>query len=366
MKLGFILFTICMLGFWITQASNTCEIHSPVSTGYEIEIKFNVNLRWGPCVTDWNITWWAKEWEKYITIRKVEGFYEIQNKNWVKFWIWDQAIDETHKYILTVNDQKIIDLIINKIDKLITKNWEKSQILFTNLISNILNTTQISQRERVVFMSLENILEQKYNNNNNNVDEAINEWDIVEETENHEIINDRIYDWLVSVNINYSSVKSYWLELYNDARDSRGIYSYNYSSTLEKSAFNWSEVQKVNSHATHKRDPNDEYYDYKKITSWLWENNIVCKNSSWYTHTENVWWWTFTCNDWECSEELNEWIKRTFDFFMKEEFEEYKLHYLSVVNEYFKEIWLWIAVQETKDNHYEFYLTVHYCTELEK
>jgi len=364
MKFGFILFVMCVLNFLTTHASDICEIHSPVLTGYEIEIKFNVNLRWDPCEKDWNITWWAKEWERYITLRKVEGFYEIQNTSGVKFWIWDQAIDETNRYILNENDKKIIDLIINKIEKLITKNWEKSQTLFVNLISNILKSTQISQRERVLFMSLDNIIKQKYDKNNVEERIQISDTALLEVEKDHGVINDGIYGWLNLHNINYSSVKSYWLELYNNAREERGIYAYNYSDILEQSAFNWSESQKENSLATHKRDNNDEYYDYKKITSWLWDNNVVCKNNSWYTHTENVWWGTFTCNDWECSEELNEWIKRTFDFFMKEEFEEYKLHYLSIVNEYFTEIGLWIAIQEIKDNHYEFYLTVHYCTEL--
>jgi hypothetical protein len=50
---------------------------------------------------------------------------------------------------------------------------------------------------------------------------------------------------------------------------------------------------------------------------------------------------------------------------MKEEFQDYQAHYQSIVNQYFTELWFGVDIKETGKNQYEFYLTVHYCTELE-
>jgi len=48
---------------------------------------------------------------------------------------------------------------------------------------------------------------------------------------------------------------------------------------------------------------------------------------------------------------------------MWEKNDDYKPHYNSIMNDYFTIMWVWFAI-EKKNNYYEYYLTVHYCTEL--
>jgi len=143
------------------------------------------------------------------------------------------------------------------------------------------------------------------------------------------------------------------------------IYDYVLNDTLNNSAQTWSNIQRDNSFATHKRNAEDSYYDYSKITKWLADESVVCKNIDKYTHTENVGWWAYYCDQDDCTAELEKAMSRTFDFYMSEEFDEYQPHYLSIINEYFTEIWIWIAIEETKENYFEFYTTIHYCTELQ-
>jgi hypothetical protein len=41
-------------------------------------------------------------------------------------------------------------------------------------------------------------------------------------------------------------------------------------------------------------------------------------------------------------------------------------HYRSLTNKYFNNIWIWISIDDKKNNYYEYYLTIHYCTNLIK
>ena len=194
-----------------------------------------------------------------------------------------------------------------------------------------------------------------------------------DESEYNEWLDKEIIFWteksykeeLEDYNIDFSDVKDYWFDRYDEEREDLGLYSYTYSSKLEDTAFEWSNTQLEAGTAGHRRDPDDQYYDYDAITTWFSDRDVVCENRSWITHTENVGWGQFACTDWECTDELETAIWRTFDFFMSEKDDEYQPHYLSIVNKYFNYAWLWISVDEVSDNYYEFYLTVHYCTEFE-
>jgi hypothetical protein len=118
---------------------------------------------------------------------------------------------------------------------------------------------------------------------------------------------------------------------------------------------------------SHKRDPNDVYYDYYKITSRFADRLVVCKNINRITNTENIWRWYYDCSDSnDCTEKLISWTKEVFDFYMTEKGKSNQVHYESVVKKEFNKIWLWISIKKSGDNSYEFYITTHYCTELEK
>ena len=74
---------------------------------------------------------------------------------------------------------------------------------------------------------------------------------------------------LSQYNIDFDSVKSYWMELTNGVRAKKNIPQYKYSDTLETTAIEWSKIQKSKNTASHKRKSGDSYYNYNKITAWL-------------------------------------------------------------------------------------------------
>ena len=286
------------------------------------------------------------------------------------FWL---LFNQSYSYNLTTEDNKIINNITKKVNILINDKWDTFLELFLDKIDELIITHSSSERITWIFIAIKNeyseeeILENS--EEENYIEEEIEEESSSEEAiedENSDIENESNSDsYLSEYNIDFDSVKDYWFGMYQEVRDELWLYEYTYNSTLEKSAFSWSETQKENDYASHKRNENDDYYDYGIITDWFAEKWVVCKNVDWYTHTENVWWWEFSCTDWDCNDEFKSWIKRTFDYFMSEEDLSYRPHYLSIVNEYFNNVWLWISINELSENYYEFYLTVHYCTELE-
>jgi hypothetical protein len=142
--------------------------------------------------------------------------------------------------------------------------------------------------------------------------------------------------------------------------------NYWYDITLESSADIWSEQANIKWEITHKRNDWDSFYNYTNINSWLGDNWVVCENISWITHTENIWWWGYNCTDWECSDELSEAVQRAFKHYMDEKWTDNDAHYRSLTNKYFNNIWIWISIDDKNNNYYEYYLTIHYCTNLIK
>ncbi len=182
----------------------------------------------------------------------------------------------------------------------------------------------------------------------------------------------------VPANVDMARVRATWLGWYNDARatslasDSGApLSAYTYHEQLNRSAIAWSEANKAKGMMDHKRSPGDAYYDYSKITAWFEDLGLVFKNVNRVTHTENIGWGVFHCSKasaiggstygGDCTDDLISSIRTTFDFYMAEKDQAYKAHYNSVMNKYFKEIGLGIAVDVAAR---KYYLTVHYGTEI--
>jgi uncharacterized protein YkwD/predicted DNA-binding antitoxin AbrB/MazE fold protein len=162
-------------------------------------------------------------------------------------------------------------------------------------------------------------------------------------------------------NIDMGKVRATWLKWYNDARAAAGLYAYTYNDQLNRSAITWSETCKARGYMDHKRSPGDAYYDYNKITAWFADLGLVFKNVNRVTHTENIGWGMYKCSKADCTDDLITAIRTTFDFYMAEKGTASHAHYDSVMNAYFKEIGLGIAIDETNG---KYYLTTHYGTEI--
>ncbi len=165
----------------------------------------------------------------------------------------------------------------------------------------------------------------------------------------------------VPSSIDMAKVRAAWLGWYNDVRAADGLYAYKYNEQLDRSAIVWSEASEAKGMMDHKRSPGDAYYDYNKITAWFADLGLVFKNVNRVTHTENIGWGMYKCSKSDCTDDLIKSIRSTFDFYMAEKDQSYKPHYNSVMNAYFKEIGLGIAIDQATG---KYYLTTHYGTEI--
>jgi uncharacterized protein YkwD len=165
----------------------------------------------------------------------------------------------------------------------------------------------------------------------------------------------------VPSNIDMAKVRATWLKWYNDARAAAGLYAYVYNDQLNRSAITWSETCKARGYMDHRRNPSDAYYAYSTLSAWFKNLGLEFKNVNRVTFTENIGWGVFKCSQADCTDDLISAIRTTFDFYMAEKGTASHAHYDSVMNAYFKEIGLGIAIDETSG---KYYLTTHYATEI--
>ena len=167
----------------------------------------------------------------------------------------------------------------------------------------------------------------------------------------------------VPANVDMQRVRETWLKWYFDARAEQGLPPYVYNDQLSRTANVWSQEAVRRGEITHKRDPGDAYYDYVKITAWFKNLGLVFKNVYGVTHTENIAWEMYACSasQVDCTDDMISQVRKAFDFYMAEKDKAYKPHYNSIMNKYFKEIGLGIAVDRLA---HKYYLTVHYGTEI--
>lgn len=99
------------------------------------------------------------------------------------------------------------------------------------------------------------------------------------------------------------------------------------------------------------------------IADWFEDQGLTFENRYRVTFTENIGWGPFRCSSSksDCTDEMIDTIRGSFDFYMDEKYDDYKPHYNSLMNEYFDEIGLGIAVDEGAG---QYYLSVHYGTKI--
>jgi len=321
-----------------------------------------------------NVLGVSKIWALYQVISKVDGWYQIKMDTGKIYRIRDQSIIRTNEtlntepvkeeykepvyeepvkiwYQLTLSDKRIVNKFLYKMTKVINQRWEDYKDLLVSALYELID--EYSHLERLVAILQEVItrLTTTIIEENNPVN---NDYNFVNTNTSTNTYNLK--------NIDISKVKNTWMKWYNDVRIDLWRWKLVYNSKLESTALDWSKVSKTRWYMDHKRSSWDAYYDYNKITTWFKDRGVVCKNIYGVTHTENIWYWYYTCNDSDCTDELINSIRSTFDFFYWEKYKDYQAHYLSIINKYFTQIWLWIEIDE-QNNRY--YLTVHYCTEVQ-
>lgn len=241
-------------------------------------------------------------------------------------------------YLLNSEDEKLVENIYNKFETYVYKKGfsYKEELLFK--LDLILKNKSLKDMSRAIIKEIRDKL------------------DSLKEKE----INYKKED-----NYDLGYIRSTWLWWYNDVRTSMNLEWYSYDNRLDNTAKERSTLSKQRWEISHKRDLDDSYYDYKKITNWFKDRWVVCKNINRITNSENIAWWTYYCFDWECSDELERALKYAFDFYMWEKDLEYKPHYEAIVNPYFTKIWFWLDIDSLWKWEYKFFLTIHYCSEID-
>ena len=335
-------------------ATDACDRLVPQQANFVWKVILNSNLRDYPCIIKSNVLWVSKLWDNYEIISKVDGWYQVKLNNWEIYRIWEKAITKTDEvfieksnYELSSKDKRLVSSFVYKVNKIVQSKWISYKHLIIERIWEILGKGNYSLR-------LTNILQEIQNRVSNiELDLEIEDEEDISQVENQNLEN-----------IDINKVRKAWLSWYNWARRDLWKENYTYDSRLDATALEWSQISNSRWDITHKRNTWDSYYDYNIITSWFKDRWVVCENIYRVTHSENIGWWTYSCNDWECTDELIDAIKSTFNFYMWEKNTSYTAHYDSIINSYFTKIWLWIDIEENSKWYFQYYLTVHYCTEL--
>lgn len=259
-------------------------------------------------------------------------------------------------YSLTSNDTRIIDSFVSKININIINKWDDYKTTISNKLLQIIQSDKYNSRIvsilEEVHTQINYIEEIQLKDENNPRIERID----------NKVLNNNTYKL---ENIDISIIKNNWLFWNDEVRNNLWLEPYSYNSILETSALIWSKYSKDKWEISHKREIWDSFYNYTKINNWFSNNGIVCENISWITHTENIWWWGYSCTDWECSDELSQATKRAFDSYLAEKWTTNDAHYRSLTQPYFTQVWLWISLDKISDTYFEYYLTIHYCTQLQ-
>ncbi|MDF2379207.1 MAG: S-layer homology domain-containing protein [Candidatus Gracilibacteria bacterium] len=164
----------------------------------------------------------------------------------------------------------------------------------------------------------------------------------------------------VMTGINMKTVRTEWLNWYNQEREKIGLHPYTYNNQLNRSAFVWSDTMKERESVSHKREGESDFYNYDIIKNWFNNLNLDFENVQRVTFSENIGAGQVICSD-DCTQELITAIKSTFDAYMAEKGSDDAAHYNSIMNKYFNEIGLGIALDKEKN---KYYLSVHYGTKL--
>lgn len=162
-------------------------------------------------------------------------------------------------------------------------------------------------------------------------------------------------------NVDMDRVRETFLGWYTDARAANGLPAYKYNEQLDRTAYVWSKYSAERGYIDHKRIGQSAYYDYTMIEDWFRDLGLTFENVNRATFTENIGWYPYSCDEEDCTDELLQVMEYTFDFFMSEKNDEYRPHYNSIMQPYFKEMGIGVYINEEQQRYY---LTIHYATSL--
>ncbi len=270
----------------------------------------------------------------------------------ILFILFFSFVSFANSYSPSNKDKKIINHFIQKINLISEKKWDNFKKNLLKALERQTKTKKFNKKTSYILSEVINILKKDINQTNKLLDKKAQKEFSNKKTE------------LKKYGVDFLEVKNYLFWLYSKTRQERGLKKYKYSEKLEKTAFLWSEAQKMKKSSDHKRNIWDPYYSHNKITTWFKNRGVVCKNINRTTNTENIWWWNIYCENGDCSKEIKESIWKVFEFYMDEEWKAYDPHFRSVVSKELSYIWFGLSIEEIKKNHiYKYYLTIHFCTE---
>jgi uncharacterized protein YkwD len=161
----------------------------------------------------------------------------------------------------------------------------------------------------------------------------------------------------LSIAVNMDTVRNRWLTWYNELRTADGLHPYTLNPQLNRTATLWAQAMRDKGQVTHKRFPNSDYYNYQEITDWYADLGVTFANVYRVTHSENIGAGFINCSQSDCTESIIQNIRPTLDAYMAEKGKVSDAHYSSVMNKYFNEIGLGLAMAGNK-----LYIVTHYGT----
>ena len=302
-------------------------------------------------------------------------------------------------YNFTDNEQTKINTVISKLNTNIESSWENQKKIYINIIQSFQLRDNLSEKQQEIlklllewiwYFSTEEESTEEESTEEESTEWESTEWESTEwestewestewestewesteeESTEWESTEEESTEWEsteeesnLPVYFDKEEVHAYWKDLLNEVRLWEWLEWYTYDESLNITAKKWSDLAVSRWKITHQVDLWDSYYDYSKKATWMKENWVTCENVNRATFSESIAWQEFTCNSSECTTEVKKAIKKSYDFFIAEKWQDYDLHYKAIVHEYFETMWLWLSIIDKWSNKYKIYLTNHYCT----
>ncbi|MEF2175813.1 MAG: CAP domain-containing protein [Candidatus Absconditabacteria bacterium] len=239
-------------------------------------------------------------------------------------------------------------LLLSKMQLKIVGNMNKGGIEYLEKIETNLLESNKKENNKLLPYLLEFLDKQKEYYGIKNEDIEYNKW---LEKDTNEISN-----------IDNKKIRNLRVDRVNEERIKRGKNKLEIENKLNWTASVWSDNMMEKIDMTHKRFSTDKYYNFESIKNWFLDKNISFKLINSTMFCENIGVSPFRCYDGNCEEAIIEGLRKGFEMMMDEQFQDYKAHYLTIINGNFKIIGFGLSVDY--DKGLVFY-TAHYGTELE-
>lgn len=118
---------------------------------------------------------------------------------------------------------------------------------------------------------------------------------------------------------------------------------------------------KIKAGSTHKRSPEDKYYDYAKIEKWFSGFWIEFSLENGLTFSESVSYNTVSCKSDDCEKEIEMATEKSRQFLYESEKTKNGPHYRAIMESNFKHMGIGIALT---DDRKWYYIVIHYATNI--